>query len=122
MQLKAVICPKCRMPNAPGDSVCRRCATKICPKCYKAVPPQLNVCPECGWRDASWSLAEKTGTGNGVSGGIFTKKLTFKCPQCGSNVADEDIKCPRCGHIGLKQLRDHTQTARRPNNGHGGKR
>ncbi|HAV10756.1 MAG TPA: hypothetical protein DCX22_03975 [Dehalococcoidia bacterium] len=122
MQPRAVICPKCRTPNAPGDTLCRRCGTRICPKCFKAVPPRLNVCPECGWRDSSWSSIEIQVPSKGNTGVAYTKKLTFKCPQCGSNVADEDIKCPRCGHIGLKQLRDHTQIAHRPNNGHRGKR
>jgi len=44
-------CPKCQTDNAPDDSFCRKCGTKlevVCPECGRTIPPDSSFCPKCG--------------------------------------------------------------------------
>ena len=73
------------------------------------MPPQLGVCPQCGWWDPDWRSPLRD-TDKDVPEQkpyrVFTKKLEFKCTQCGANVAHDAEKCIVCGYFGPMQLRD----------------
>jgi len=44
-------CPECQTKNAPDDSFCRKCGSKlevVCAECARTIPPDSSFCPKCG--------------------------------------------------------------------------
>ena len=75
---QSVLCPKCNVPNAPGQGFCASCGAHLqlnCPNCDSIVDSSSKFCPVCG-TGLGWAMRYKelqsqiTQTENGIRGMI----------------------------------------------------
>jgi predicted RNA-binding Zn-ribbon protein involved in translation (DUF1610 family) len=97
------VCSRCNAPVSIYSEYCRNCGLKLikkCPTCSTFVKSDITICNNCG-HEFSVLEVEKQPVDYKIiqKGTLLPEKPNF-CPNCGTNLMDEETIldiCPLCG-------------------------